>query len=425
MVSTKHLFYAALLAAVAAAPAPSAAFLGFGGDKDLPSVNASIGSVEGGVQYKPAGTPFWIPAPNGQALSARDEIKTDSSGAAVIAFSDGTKVRVGPSSAYAIDRLSPGRVDIRLTVGVLDAWIKRLKGRRFAVRTPSAVASVRGTEFRTEVEPGGGTTWNLFGGQLDLNDAFGRQTMLDAGNRVVADALVGLAESKPAPLPPEVKQAAEPAVELPPAPPPAEGKGDKDDKEKKDAKKEDGKKGGEKADAEGPKTKVVSFTGKLVITMPDGKVVTVEAGKPVPDIPPGASVKVENGVAVFVSGGSAVEAKAGATLAMTPNGQLMAVGGQLQVAHSGGEPKPMLAGKAETVAPPPPPPPPMTDKPMLPPPMTPPPAPKPGEPPPPPGDPIGEPLPLPPPPPPPNVLQDTVINCTVVSPSAPGSGECQ
>lgn len=421
MSSFKRLLSAALLAAVLAAPAPSMALFGFGEEKNLPSVNAAIGSVEGGVQYKPAGTPFWIPAPTGQALSARDELKTDSSGAAVIAFSDGTKVKIGPSSSYALDRLSPGRVDIRLSVGVLDAWIKRLKGRRFAVRTPSAVASVRGTEFRTEVEPGGATTWNLFGGQLDLNDAFGRQTMLDAGNRVVADAAQGLAEAKPAPLPPEVKQAQEPVVDLPPPPPPTEGKGekeDKGDKEKKDAKKEDGKKGGEKAEAEGPKTKVVSFTGKLVITMPDGKTVTVEPGKPVPDIPPGASVKVENGVAVFVSGGSAVEAKAGSTLAMTPDGQLMAAGGQLQMSNAGGEPKPMLAGKAEAVAPPPPPP--MQDNAMLPPPTTPPPPPKQGEAPAPtpPGDGKFEALP-PPPPPPPNILQDMVINQTVVSPSAP------
>ncbi|MBI5243441.1 MAG: FecR domain-containing protein [Elusimicrobia bacterium] len=300
-----------LCALLLALPLSAHALLGFGGKKDLPVVSASVASAQGDVQLQQAAAPGWIPAATGKLLSSGDALKTGASGSAVIAFSDGTKLSLGPNSSQVMERLQPGRVEVNLSIGLIEAWVKKLAGRRFTVRTPTAVASVRGTEFRAEVDASGRTTVDLFGGSLDLTDHFGNQTSLDSGQRIVADVKAGVAEAKPVPIPPEVKPKPEPAVALPPPP-----------------KAEEGGKKPETAPvkAEASKAKIVSFTGTLVITLADGKKISVKPGEPIPDIPPGATITVTDGVAVVASGDQAMEVKAGTSVSLSPEGTFTTAG---------------------------------------------------------------------------------------------------
>lgn len=320
-----------------ALPLSAHALLGFGGKNDLPAVSASVASVEGDVQLQQAAVPGWIPAATGKLLSSGDALKTGASGSAVLAFSDGTKVRLGPNSSQVTERLQPGKVEVNLSIGLIEAWVKKLAGRRFTVRTPTAVASVRGTEFRAEVDASGQTTVDLFGGSLDLTDRFGNQTSLDSGQRIVADAKAGVAEAKPVPIPAEVKPKPEPAVQLPP-PPKAEEGGKKPAAAPAPVK------------AEAPKAKIVSFTGTLVITLADGTKISVKPGEPVPDIPPGATISVTDGVAVVTSGDQAVEVKPGTSVSLSTEGAFTTAG-----AAPAPAPEPAPTPEPEPIPPPPPP----------------------------------------------------------------------
>ncbi|MFH1723631.1 MAG: hypothetical protein ABII00_03300 [Elusimicrobiota bacterium] len=59
------------------------------------------------------------------------------------------------------------------------------------------------------------------------------------------------------------------------------------------------------------KMKILSFTGKLGFMLPDGKVVSVDAGAPIPEIPEGAEIVVLSGEALFEAGGVIVRADEG------------------------------------------------------------------------------------------------------------------
>lgn len=93
-------------------------------------------------------------------LQAGDEIVTQT-GFAVIQLADGSVIRLGRDSHLIFNRLTrfgkTGMIDTRMRLdrGELDADVEVLieDGSRFEVDTPSAVAAVRGTAFRLQVEP--------------------------------------------------------------------------------------------------------------------------------------------------------------------------------------------------------------------------------------------------------------------------------
>lgn len=93
-------------------------------------------------------------------LQAGDEIVTQN-GFAVVQLADGSVIRLGRDSHLIFNRLTrfgkTGMIDTRMRLdrGELDADVEVLieDGSRFEVDTPSAVAAVRGTAFRLQVEP--------------------------------------------------------------------------------------------------------------------------------------------------------------------------------------------------------------------------------------------------------------------------------
>ena len=86
------------------------------------------------------------------ALAEGDLVKTASSSTAEIAFAEGTLIRIGPESALRLKALSPKRIVLVLKSGVLLAKVhfEKSEGSTFQVLTPSALVTVRGTEFVVE-----------------------------------------------------------------------------------------------------------------------------------------------------------------------------------------------------------------------------------------------------------------------------------
>jgi len=138
MTTTRGLFIAILLAAgpaLAAEPkAPSARLVHAAGD-------VTIESKDGGRLGK-----------SGSALAPGESVTTAAGAVAVIELPDGSRLKLRESSRLAVTLPGPktAATEAFLSFGSVFAKVaKRLAGQPFSVRTPSAVAAVRGTEFFT------------------------------------------------------------------------------------------------------------------------------------------------------------------------------------------------------------------------------------------------------------------------------------
>lgn len=88
---------------------------------------------------------------DGKALKAGDALPNSEvllgTGTAILAIEGGRFLLTGPA------RLTPRKSNFRLDLGSLLSAVKHAAGKNFSVRTPSAVAAVRGTDFYIEVGP--------------------------------------------------------------------------------------------------------------------------------------------------------------------------------------------------------------------------------------------------------------------------------
>lgn len=217
-------FAAAAFLSIALLPRPGHAFLGFGEKKpDAPPPVATAASVEGSAEYQAKGAGPWVALAAGQVIGPTDQVKTGSGGKVIIAFSDGTKVQLGANAGFQLESLEARKIGVHMAVGLLDAWVAKVKKRRFQVRTPTAVASVRGTQLQVAVDAAGNTDVFCFSGALEVAPPQGgRPVEVPAGQQVAADAAGKVSE--PAPLPPAKVAPPEPVVSIPePAKPAPEG----------------------------------------------------------------------------------------------------------------------------------------------------------------------------------------------------------
>ncbi|MBI5200391.1 MAG: FecR domain-containing protein [Elusimicrobia bacterium] len=199
---------------------------------DAPIVGA-VGLLEGPATYQAKGAGDFTPLKAGQPVAAADVIKTEANGKVTLAFSDGSKVQIGPSANVAIESLEPKKMSFKVALGVFDAWVAKLKKRRFQVKTPTAVASVRGTELRAAVDAAGNSDFFCFGGSIEVGGSTGRAVDISAGQTVSADK--GTPVSKPEAIPETVTQGPPPDVQIPsaePAPAPAPSKAPAPDESK-------------------------------------------------------------------------------------------------------------------------------------------------------------------------------------------------
>jgi hypothetical protein len=99
----------------------------------------------------------------GSTLSAGDVVRTGAQASATLRFVDGSRVLIRPDSELKLERLTQsadGRrssTQLQLQRGAADASVvpgPQPGARRFELRNPVAHLGVRGTAFRTQVEPG-------------------------------------------------------------------------------------------------------------------------------------------------------------------------------------------------------------------------------------------------------------------------------
>lgn len=151
------------------------ALLGLGSPAQaLPTVSA----LSGKAFVMRSGTKVWTTAGGGYVMYAGDQLRTASGSNATISFDDGSRINLEANGSFILQESSAGGTSLKLSIGVLRAWVEKALSRRFEVRTPTAVCSVRGTEFSVDVNIQGHTSIQMFSGMLAVADQRGNEVVI-------------------------------------------------------------------------------------------------------------------------------------------------------------------------------------------------------------------------------------------------------
>ena len=165
------------------------------------------------------------PGAQGQDLVVGDRVRTDTTGNALVTYFEGTTAEVSPSSVVTVERISTGQdgqaqnLTLQQLAGEVVYRLTRAlrPGATVEIRTPSAVATVRGTALRVTVGPGGETRIEVFSGKVEVA-AGGIIIVLYAGT--FTDVLPG---QPPTPAAPFTLLPSQPPISLTAPPDPAAG----------------------------------------------------------------------------------------------------------------------------------------------------------------------------------------------------------
>ena len=126
--------------------------------KSSGNVLANLKVQASGVEVKPKGATAYTTAKDGQVLKQGDALKTDASGRAEIAYTDGSLTRLGASTEFSITKLTDNK-GARQTQGSLSVgstWNRAAKvseSGEFSIKAGGATAAVEGTAFVVTCPP--------------------------------------------------------------------------------------------------------------------------------------------------------------------------------------------------------------------------------------------------------------------------------
>jgi len=180
---------------------------GFAAEK-LENFTAKLFTTKGTVECFKKGALYWEPVKAPFMLEVGDQIKTGPKSKAEIYIKYGSKIRLGADTTFVIGSVAPEGNVVEVVRGRMQAWIRKVTGRAFTVRTPAAVCAVRGTVFGVDVSETGQTTWDLFSGTIQISDNRNRTVDMVPNQRLEVSQADGA--GAPVALPADVKAPSEP-----------------------------------------------------------------------------------------------------------------------------------------------------------------------------------------------------------------------
>lgn len=171
----RHLMAAVVTLALAAAPVLA---------QEAADWDARLGAVKGDVVvYAAGGDADGVSGEEGMPLDAGDRVVTAEGASAEVVLDGGSLITVREGSDFKLDSVAKKDSAFTLALGSLLAKIQKLGEQRLSVRTGTAVAAVRGTEFGVEVE-GEETHVGVFDeGKVDVSGAAGGPAELLIANQ--------------------------------------------------------------------------------------------------------------------------------------------------------------------------------------------------------------------------------------------------
>lgn len=119
----------------------------------------------------------WRPVAGPEELIEGTEVRTNGSSTAELRFSDGSRIQLAPGTVFKIDKTDTHEMSFSLGLGKLRAAFSGLLSSRVRIRTPTAVAAVRGTVF--EIGTNEKTSAIVMAeGVLEVTDNNGKEAVL-------------------------------------------------------------------------------------------------------------------------------------------------------------------------------------------------------------------------------------------------------
>lgn len=156
---------------------------------------AEIISIEGTGQFRDPQQADWSAARVKQSLKPLQFVRTADLSKMALVFADRTQIRLAPNSVLQIKEAASangGKTVVDLNRGRTWMQSKTAPG-GLAIQTPSALASIRGTDWEIEVDPDGRSTLTVLSGEVDFSNAQGSLRVLRDEQAV---ALPGQAPTK-------------------------------------------------------------------------------------------------------------------------------------------------------------------------------------------------------------------------------------
>lgn len=142
--------------------------------------SAEIVSIEGTGQYRDPQQASWSAAQVKQSLKPLQFVRTGDLSKMALLFADRTQIRLAPNSVLQIKEAanaSGGKTAVDINRGRTWMQSKTAPG-GLTVQTPSALASIRGTDWEIEVGPDGRSTLTVLSGEVDFSNAQGSVRVL-------------------------------------------------------------------------------------------------------------------------------------------------------------------------------------------------------------------------------------------------------
>lgn len=126
-----------------------------------PIVTYTDGLTEGRVED---GDTDWVELAAGDELEQRSIVRTGVESFADIRLQTGSVVRLMEETLFSLSSLGTQRIEMDIREGEVVSRLERLVGRQeLTLRTPRAVAGVRGTELVVAVDPAGAIVYGMSG----------------------------------------------------------------------------------------------------------------------------------------------------------------------------------------------------------------------------------------------------------------------
>lgn len=168
---------------------------GFASDKNSSKPGdtpvALVKKIVKNVDYRKSSEDDWATAKTGLPLNNGEEVRTAANSLALILFTDGSGLlKVQPNSILTIHgEIVNNKMnkDTFIEKGAVGFDVNKQADDEFKFTTPTAVASIRGTEGLFEVADNGVSVMVLKSGSVELQTKTGEKVTLTAGNTAVFD----------------------------------------------------------------------------------------------------------------------------------------------------------------------------------------------------------------------------------------------
>ncbi|MDP6853525.1 MAG: FecR family protein [Candidatus Marinimicrobia bacterium] len=142
-------------------------------------VVAAISTMKGAVLVKPFGSRKYVPAYKGQMLKSGEWMKTADGVFVAIVFLDGSNIKIQQKTEVKISsyRMTAKELKTNLEMSKGQAWsnvANQGAAGEFTITTPTAVASVKGTEFDLQFdEDSGESVLTVMSGEVSFSNELG------------------------------------------------------------------------------------------------------------------------------------------------------------------------------------------------------------------------------------------------------------